>query len=39
MLETSLVTGWKIDSGNLRVDAENGAFRVDVPFWIVTIVA
>jgi hypothetical protein len=39
MFETSLVTGWKIDSGNLRVDAENGAFRVDVPFWIVTIVA
>ncbi len=39
MLETSLVTGWKIDSGSLRVDAENGAFRVDVPFWIVTIVA
>jgi hypothetical protein len=39
MFETSLVTGWKIDSGSLRVDAENGAFRVDVPFWIVTIVA
>ena len=39
MFETSLVTGWKIDSGNLRVDAENGAFRVDVPFWTVTIVA
>ena len=38
MFETSLVTGWKIDSGNLRVDAENGAFRVDVPFWTVTIV-
>jgi hypothetical protein len=39
MLETSLVTDWKIDSGSLGVDAENGAFRVDVPFWIVTIVA
>jgi hypothetical protein len=39
MLETSLVTGWEIDSGNLRVDAENGALRVDVPFWVVTIVA
>lgn len=39
MFETSLVTGWKIDSGNLRVDAEGGAFRVDVPFWIVTILA
>ena len=39
MFETSLVTGWKIDSGNLRVDADNGALRVDVPFWIVTIVA
>ncbi len=39
MFETSLVTGWKIDSGSLRVDAESGALRVDVPFWIVTIVA
>jgi hypothetical protein len=38
MFETSFVTGWKIDSGNLRVDADNGALRVDVPFWIVTIV-
>jgi hypothetical protein len=39
MFETSLATGWEIDSGSLRVDAENGALRVDVPFWIVTIVA
>jgi hypothetical protein len=39
MFETSFVTGWKIDSGNLRVDADNGALRVDVPFWIVTIVS
>lgn len=39
MFETSLVTGWNIDSGNLRVDADNGALRVDVPFWTVTIVA
>ena len=38
MFETSLVTGWKIDSGNLRIDAESGAFRIDVPYWIVTIV-
>jgi hypothetical protein len=37
MFETSLVTGWEIDSGSLRVDAEGGAFLVDVPFWIVTI--
>jgi hypothetical protein len=39
MFETSFVTGWKIDSGNLRVDADNGALRVDVPFWIVTMVS
>jgi hypothetical protein len=39
MLETSLISGWKIDSGNIRVDAEQGAFRIDVPWWIVTIVA
>ena len=39
MLETSLVTGWKIDAGRIRVDAEQGAFRVDVPFWIVTVLA
>ena len=39
MLETSLVTGWKIDAGSIRVDAEQGAFRVDVPFWIVTVLA
>jgi hypothetical protein len=39
MFETSLVTGWKIDSGSLRIDGENGAFRIDVPYWIVTIVA
>jgi hypothetical protein len=39
MFETSLVTGWKIDSGNVHIDAEAGEFRIDVPFWIVTIVA
>lgn len=39
MLETSLVTGWKIDAGRVRVDAEQGAFGVDVPFWIVTVLA
>jgi hypothetical protein len=39
MFETALVTGWKIDSGSLRIDAENGAFRISVPYWTVTIVA
>ena len=39
MLETSLVTGWSIDSGSLRIDGESGAFRIDVPYWSVTIVA
>jgi len=38
MFETSLVTGWKIDSGSIRVDAQQGAFRIDVPYWIVTMV-
>jgi len=38
MFETALATGWEIDSGNFFVDAENGAFRIDVPFWIVTVV-
>ena len=37
-VETALATGWEIDSGNFFVDAESGAFRIDVPFWIVTVV-
>lgn len=37
MFETSLVTGWKIDSGNIQVDAEGGEFRIAVLYWIVTI--
>jgi hypothetical protein len=36
MFETSLVTDWQIDSGSLRVDANNGALRISVPYWIVT---
>jgi hypothetical protein len=39
MFETSLVTGWEIDSGRLRIDGQSGAFGIDVPYWIVTIVA
>ena len=38
MFETPLVTGWEIDSCSLRIDGQSGAFGIDVPYWIVTIV-